>query len=94
MADKTETLATVGKKPRRAPVRRPIELAVVVRVTDGDGQPISGGQVEILMASKDISERRRKTRTSTWSGKPQNDRHVSTFRHRATPSQEGVVRRA
>jgi hypothetical protein len=55
MADKTETLATVGKKPRRAPVRRPIELAVVVRVTDGDGQPISGGQVEILMASKDIS---------------------------------------
>lgn len=51
----TEVGGETVKKPRKAPVRKPVELAVVVRVTDSMGEPIQGGQVEILQASKDIS---------------------------------------
>lgn len=54
-SDKSSVSELHGKKTRKPPVRKPVELAVVVRVTDGSGEPIPDGHVEILQATKDIS---------------------------------------
>jgi protocatechuate 3,4-dioxygenase beta subunit len=55
MADPKNTAGTTEKKARKAPVRKPVELAVVVRVTDESGSAIPGAVVDVLTATKDIS---------------------------------------
>lgn len=47
--------AVKEKKQRKPQVRKPVELAVVVRVVDSNGSPITDATVEVLMATKDIS---------------------------------------
>lgn len=61
MAEKnTAAAGTTEKKARKAPVRKPVELAVVARVTDGSGNVIPDANLEIIHASKDVAAAFRK----------------------------------
>ncbi len=54
MADTTK-VADAPQKTRKPQVRKPVELAVVVRVTDESGNAIPDAKVEVLTATKDVS---------------------------------------
>lgn len=58
MAEKNTAVAGIesaAKKTRKPQVRKPVELAVVAKVTDESGNPIPGAVLEIVHASKDIA---------------------------------------
>ena len=52
---KTADAPVKEKKARKPQVRKPVELAVVVRIVDSNGSPIPGATADVVMATKDIS---------------------------------------